>query len=87
MNLQKPGDNILINSEVTNITKLGFWILVNNNEYFVPFTDYPVFKKATIEQIIDFEMLSQNQLSWKSLDCDIELVALGNPQQFPLLYK
>jgi len=61
--------------------------LIDNNEYFVPFTDYPFFRKATIEQIIDFEMLSPHQLYWKSLDCDIELMALANPQQFPLLYK
>ena len=60
---------------------------VNNNEYFIPFTDYPIFMKATIEQIIDFKMLSPNQMYWKSLDCDIELSALENPQQFPLIYK
>jgi len=87
MNSQKHGDNILINNQVTNIDKHGFWILVNNIEYFVPFADYPVFMKATIEQIIDFQTFSTHQLYWKSLDCDIELEALEKPQQFPLLYK
>jgi hypothetical protein len=53
----------------------------------VPFADYPLFKKATIEQIIDFVMLSPHQLHWKSLDCDIEISALESPHQFPLYYK
>jgi len=87
MNLQEHGNNILINNEVTNISKHGFWLLIEKKEYFVPFTDYPQFKKATIEQIIDFEMLSPKQLFWKSLDCDIEIAALESPQQFPLYYK
>jgi hypothetical protein len=86
MNLQQHGNSILVN-EVTNITKIGFWILINGKEYFVPFIEYPVFKQASIEQIINFEMLSPQQLHWKSLDCDIELNALANPQQFPLIYK
>jgi hypothetical protein len=87
MNLPEHGNSILTNNEVTNISKHGFWILIERNEYFVPFNDYPLFKKATVEQIIDFEMLSPHQLFWKSLDCDIELAALESPQQFPLFYK
>jgi len=87
MNLQEHGIDILISNEVTNISKHGFWILINNIEYFIAFSDYPVFKKATVEQIIGFEMLSPNQLYWKSLDCDIELESLENPQNFPLFFK
>jgi len=87
MNLKQNGNSTLINNEVTNITKLGFWILVDNNEYFVAFADYPEFKKATVEQIINFETLSPNQLHWSQLDCDIELGALEKPHQFPLRFK
>jgi hypothetical protein len=87
MSLSEHGNSILTNNEVTNISKHGFWILINSNEYFVPFNEYPEFKKATIDQIINFEMLSPIQLHWKSIDCDIELSALEKPQHFPLKYK
>ncbi len=87
MNLLKHGSGILINNQVTNISDLGFWIIVGQNEYFVPFEHYPIFKKATIEQIYDFEMPSPNQLYWRNLDCDIEIDALENPQRFPLIYR
>ncbi len=50
MNSSQPGTGILP-SEVTNIEALGFWVLVEDREYFVPFADYPVFKGASIQQI------------------------------------
>jgi hypothetical protein len=37
--------------EVTNIGAHGFWLLVDDREYFVPFDDYPVFRQATVSQI------------------------------------
>jgi hypothetical protein len=87
MNLSEHGNDILTNNQVTNISNLGFWIIIEQNEYFVPFKHYPIFKNATVEQIYHFEMLSPGQLYWKSLDCDIEVDALENPQQFSLIYK
>jgi hypothetical protein len=35
-------------SEVTSIGPHGFWLLVDDIEYFVPFRDYPVFMSATV---------------------------------------
>ncbi|MFA6401931.1 MAG: DUF2442 domain-containing protein [Salinivirgaceae bacterium] len=86
MNSNRHGIDTLTNNEVTNISKKGIWVLISNKEYFIPFSSYPIFQKATIEQILNFKMLSPNQLHWDQLDCDIELTALENPQQFPLYY-
>jgi hypothetical protein len=87
MSLLKHGKSILGNSCVTNITNLGFWVLVDETEYFIPFEHYPCFQNATVKQILDFEQLSPNQLHWSDLDCDIELGALKNPLNFPLKFK
>ncbi len=81
------GSNTLINDGVTNITSIGFWILINKKEYFIPFKHYPLFKKASIEQIADFKLLSPKQLHWESLDCDIELDALSEPHAYPLHFS
>ena len=86
MNSLQLGNDTLINNEVSGISKLGFWLLINKKEYFVPFEYYPIFLIASIKQINDFSMLSPNQIYWKSLDCDIEISALENPQQFPLAF-
>jgi hypothetical protein len=48
------GKNIT-QSGVTNIGSLGFWLLANNREYFVPFADYPVFQSAKTEQIFNVQ--------------------------------
>ena len=81
------GKSTLTSNIITAITNLGFYILINDKEYFISFSLYPEFKRATIAEIYDFEMPSPTQLSWKSLDCDIELESLESPEKFVLVYK
>jgi len=73
-------------SEVTNIEPLGFWVLVDDREYFVPFADYPVFQGASIQQIFQVQRISPTQLSWPDLDTDIEIEALEKPEHYPLVF-
>jgi hypothetical protein len=86
MNSGLHGTDISV-SEVTNIGPFGFWILVMGTEYFVPFDDYPVFKRASVQQIFNMESLSPSQLYWPDLDADIETDALDNPEKYPLIWK
>jgi hypothetical protein len=86
MSSSQPGTGISL-SEVTNIEALGFWVLVDDKEYFIPFTDYPIFKGASVEQIMRMQQLSPNQLYWPDLDADIEIDALEQPEHYPLVFK
>jgi hypothetical protein len=81
------GSSTLANSEVTNISSFGFWVMIENREYFIAFKDYPEFKKIPVQDVFDFKMLSPEQLCWEKYDIDIELSALENPSLFPLIYK
>jgi len=74
-------------SEVTNIEPLGFWVLVDEREYFVPFAEYPVFKGAPVRQIFQMQRLSPTQLYWPDLDADIEIESLDQPEHYPLVFK
>ncbi len=74
-------------NEVTNIGAVGFWMLIDGVEYFIPFREYPVFERATIQQIFNFKILSPRQLHWPDLDADVELDALENPEEYPLTYR
>jgi hypothetical protein len=74
-------------SEVTNITAHGFWLFVDDREYFVPFADYPVFRIATVAQIYAVRRIGPTQLHWPELDADIELDALERPDAYPLKFK
>ena len=84
-NLRQHGTSTL-GSEITNITTLGFWVLIDGVEYFVPFEDYPVFGRATLNQIFNFNRIC-GQLHWPDLDADIEIEALENPVDYPLVWK
>ena len=84
--LRKPGKNTSL-SEVTGVGPLGFWVIVEDREYFVPFSDYPAFQSAAIEQIFTMQYISPTQLHWPELDVDIEIDALDEPEKYPLLWK
>lgn len=73
--------------KVTNITAHGFWLLVDDREYFVPFADYPVFLKATIAQIYAVRRNGPAQFHWPELDADVELEALEQPEHYPLAFR
>ena len=85
MSLQTLG-GVTSHSEVTNIGVHGFWLLVDDREYFVPFDDYPVFRQATVSQIYGMKRVGPDQFHWPDLDADIELGALERPEQFPLKF-
>jgi hypothetical protein len=37
--------------EVTNISKHGFWVLIDDHELFLPFETFPWFKAASVDAI------------------------------------
>ena len=81
-----PGEPTL-KTEVTGISAIGFWLLADDREFFVPFSDYPDFLQATVEQIYRLEKPSPTQLYWPDLDIDIDLNALETPEHYPLSFK
>ena len=74
-------------SEVTLVGRDGFWLVSQKREFFVPFSGYPVFRQAPVEQIYRMEEIAPGQLRWESLDSDIELDALENPERYPLKFS
>ena len=73
-------------SEVTSITESGFWLLEDDREYFVPFSEYPVFRNSTVGQILNARRIAPGQYHWPELDADVELGALESPDRFPLVW-
>jgi hypothetical protein len=86
MKSSMPGTSTL-KVEVTNISSFGFWILLNEKEHFLSFTNFPWFKKATIDEICDVQALTDEHLFWKTMDIDLELSSIISPEKYPLIYK
>ena len=72
--------------EVTNISRQGIWLLIIDKEYFLPYKEFPWFKKARIEEIQDMQLIHGSHLFWESLDVDLELESLESLEKYPLRY-
>ena len=83
---KKPGKSIL-KAEVLNITLHGMWIMVCDQEFYLPFSQFPWFARATIEQIYELEFFHEKHLHWPALDIDIDIESLKHPAAYPLQYS
>jgi hypothetical protein len=82
----KPGKSTS-KPEVTNISTHGFWIMLSDTEYFLPFEQFPWFKEATISQISNVKLLHGSHLHWPELDVDLSLSIILNPEKYKLISK
>lgn len=83
----KPLGKDISEVEIQNVSKHGIWIWVKGEEFFLPHDRFPWFKKATIDQIHNVELLHGMHLYWADLDVDLEIDSLKYPDKYPLLAK
>ena len=74
-------------AEVTNISKNGFWLLVGQEELFVPFREFPWFKNAVVSEILNVERPHTHHLYWPDLDVDLAVESIRHPEKYPLVAK
>lgn len=71
-------------AEVTNISRQGFWILLDDRELFLSLDDFPWFKDAKIDEILDLERPHPDHLRWPKLDVDLTIGSIEHPERYPL---
>jgi len=81
-----PG-NVISAPEVTHVSKHGFWLLIADEEFLLPFEQFPWFRRATIDQISHVERPAPDHLYWPELDVDLSLESIRHPDAFPLVSK
>ena len=81
-----PGASIL-EVEVTNISKHGFWLLLGDEELFVSFSEFPWFKDAPVAKLMNVERPQPHHLYWPDLDVDLAVDSIRHPEQFPLVSR
>ena len=74
-------------AEVTNISRHGFWVLVDERELFLPFDEFPWFKAATVDAILRLETPHPEHLYWPDLDVDLSVSSIEDPDRYPLKSK
>lgn len=84
---KKLGKNTSSKAEIQNISPHGIWILVNNQEVYLPFEEFPWFLKATLKEIYNLKLFHQHHLHWPDLDIDIDIDTLKHLESYPLKYS
>jgi hypothetical protein len=73
--------------QVTNVDAFGFWLVVRDKEYFLPYEEYPWFRNARIGDLLSVSLSHGHHLRWPALDVDLSVESLERPQDFPLTYR
>ena len=73
--------------EVLNIDAHGLWLYAQGKEYFLPYDEFPWFKKATVADILSVELQHGFHLYWPALDIDLDLHSLEDTSETPLVYR
>jgi hypothetical protein len=71
--------------EISGVTRHGFWLLLDGEELFAPFSEFPWFRKAPVEQISHVERPQPHHLYWPDLDVDLHVDSIRHPDRFPLV--
>jgi len=74
-------------AEVTQISKHGIWLLLQEKEHFLSFENFPWFKTAPVSAIQNVELLNEQHLYWPDLDLDLAVKSIEHPEHFPLVAK
>jgi len=70
--------------KIGNIDAHGIRVCVGGHEYFLPYSECPWFRDATVRQIADVQLLHGEHLHWPALDVDLSLDSLKRPEAYPL---
>lgn len=73
--------------EVTNVSKYGLWLLLGDEELFLPFAEFPWFRDAPIGKVLNVERPQPHHLYWPELDVDLSVESVRHPERFPLIAK
>lgn len=73
--------------EVTNISRHGLWILLDERELFLPFEEFPWFADAPVKAILEVERPHPHHLHWPELDVDLAVESIEHPERFPLVSR
>ncbi len=71
-------------AEITNISKHGFWLLLDGREMFLWFEHFPWFKQAAVDAILNLERPAPEHLRWPDLDVDLAVESIEHPERYPL---
>jgi hypothetical protein len=80
----------ILDAEVTNVSGHCVWILVDDEELALPYSEFPWFKSSTILQILNVLRPTPEHLYWPDIDVDLSVdfirhLQVPEPNEIPNL--
>ncbi len=85
-NSSKRGKNTL-RCEILGDTPFGTWLIFDGEEFYLNHHDFPWFRKASLEAVLNVKVQSKEHLFWPDLDVDLHVDSMRNPKAYPLKAK
>jgi hypothetical protein len=63
------------------------WLLVDDHEYFLSFTQFPWFRRAAVDAVLNVQRPAAGHLYWPDLDVDLAVESIEQPKRFPLVSR
>ena len=73
--------------EISHVSQHRLRILLDAEELFLPFEQFPWFRNATIDQICSVARPTADHLYWDQLGIDLSVQSIRNPAEFPLIAR
>ena len=73
--------------EISVVSRRGFWLLLDDEELFLSFENFPWFRNATVEQLTTVERPAAQHLYWPLLDVDLAVESIRDPASYPLVSR
>jgi hypothetical protein len=70
---------------VTNISRHGLWLLLDEQELFLSCEEFPWFADAPVKAILEVERPHPHHLHWPQLDVDLAVESIEHPDRYPLV--
>lgn len=71
--------------EVSNFSANGLWLLLDERELFLWFEQFPWFRKAPIDALLNVRRPHRHHLWWPELDADLAVGSIEHPGRYPLV--
>ena len=71
--------------EVVQVTRYGLWLAAGDEEYFLNFSNFPWFRKASIDAVCNVEEAAPGHFHWPLLDIDLDIETILHSERFPLV--
>ena len=78
---------ITLEAEVATVTGYCVWMLIDDDELALPYSEFPWFTAATIQQILNVLRPTVDHLYWPDLDVDLFVESIRHCENFPLRAK